>query len=215
MILDILVATLVIGTMARGYRQGFLENAINSCGWIIGLVVGFVLSPLFKVFLMDNTQLDEVIYASVSEKAQEMFNPIQLEAGVPDILKDSFSELAQSLTGTATDSLASSLSIFAMSVLSFVILTIACNLVFKLTLSMGSKKKRRNIVGTMDGIAGLAFGFVKGIIYVFILLALLFPIATMAKPETYAMLMDSLYESNIALELYDNNLLMVIIRDLI
>ena len=58
----------------------------------------------------------------------------------------------------------------------------------------------------MDGFVGLLFGFVKGIIYVFILLALLFPVATMANTDTYTLLMDSLYASNIALELYDNNL---------
>ena len=46
------------------------------------------------------------------------------------------------------------------------------------------------------------------------MLALLFPVATIASPETYIMLMDNLYASNIALELYDNNLLMVIIEGL-
>ena len=215
MLLDILVGAIVIITMVRGYRHGFLENALNTFGWLIGLVVSFVVSPLFKNFLIDNTQWDEAIYLRVSEKTQEMFSPTQVEAGLPDIIQESFAEFTQTVMGNAADSLATSLSMLWMSVLSFVILTVICNLAFKMILATGSKKKSRNIIGTVDGFVGLMFGFVKGIIYVFIVLALLFPVATMAKPETYTILMDSLYASNIALELYDNNLLMLVIEGLL
>lgn len=69
MILDIIVGAIVIITMARGYRHGFLENALNTCSWVIGLVVSFVLSPLFKNFLIDNTHWDEVCRVHNSEFA--------------------------------------------------------------------------------------------------------------------------------------------------
>ena len=177
-------------------------------------MVSFVLSPLFKNFLIDNTHWDEAIYLRVNEKTQEIFTPSQVESGLPDIIQESFAEFSQTVVGTAADSLATSLSMLWMSVLSFLILAGLCNVAFKVILATGSKKKRRNIIGTVDGFVGLLFGFVKGIIYVFILLALLFPVATMANPDTYTLLMDSLYASNIALELYDNNLLMVMIEGL-
>lgn len=214
MILDIVVGAIVIITMVRGYRHGFIVNALNTCGWIFGLVVSFIISPLFKNFLIDNTQWDENIYIRVSEKTQEIFTPMQVESGLPDIIKGPFTEFTQTMVGNAADSLATSLSMLWMSVISFVILTIVCNIGFKILIATGSKKKNRNIVGAVDGFVGLIFGFVKGILYVFIMLALLFPVATIASPETYTMLMDNLYASNIALELYDNNLLMVIIEGL-
>ena len=214
MILDILVIVIIIATMRRGYRTGLLDNVIRTAGWIIGLIASLVLAPIFKNFLIDNTNWDEAIYLRVSEKTQELLTPTQVGSGLPDIIEESFLELTNTVAANAADSLAESLSMLWMSVISFVMVAFICNLAYKVALASNSKKKRRSIIGTVDGVAGAIFGFVKAIFYVFIALALLFPVATMANPDTYMMLMDSLYESNIALELYDNNLLMLIIEDL-
>ena len=78
---------------------------------------------------------------------------------------------------------------------------------------MFSKKQNGGFTGLLDGILGLAFGLMRSFLVVFFLLALLVPVSSFLAPDTASALIESLSKSVFTKDLYDNNLLMLIVRD--
>ena len=68
-----------------------------------------------------------------------------------------------------------------------------------------SGRKHKNLLGTVDSSVGLLFGAIKGAILIFLLLALMFPLATLFTPEQIHALNEQLNNSYIAGYLYDVN----------
>ncbi|MDD2216047.1 MAG: CvpA family protein, partial [Eubacteriales bacterium] len=97
-------------------------------------------------------------------------------------------------------------------IISFLAVVIGIRLLFILLSSLFGKKRNKGITGFVDGFFGLIVGMLKGAILVFLLLALLVPVIGLSGGDFLA---DSLRDSSIASTLYDNNLILLIIKDLL
>lgn len=73
-----------------------------------------------------------------------------------------------------------------------------------------SRRRKKSVIGAADRLAGAAAGAVKGIIVVFILLALLVPVVNLSDPGTSAAIMSQLASSQFAGSMYNNNLLLLV-----
>ncbi|MFV0516195.1 MAG: CvpA family protein [Aminipila sp.] len=206
MILDIIVVFIVIATMVQGYRHGLLHTFLNTLGWLIALGLGFILSPKINELILDNTNLYTTIYTKISSKTEGMLLPEQGQADISSFIYDPFLSLSNSVADGVTS--------FIITVLCFIIVTSLINLVFKVVLRTFSREHNNNILGFTDGAFGLVFGFVKGIIYVFICLACMFPLASLINTEVLNFLANSLHNSNFAMDLYKNNLVLLLFRDI-
>ena len=72
------------------------------------------------------------------------------------------------------------------------------------------KYEERSLLTSFDKNAGLLIGFVEGVIFAFLFLALLVPVTNLSSPEFSSMIMDQLRNSWFAGALYDNNLLTLV-----
>jgi hypothetical protein len=75
--------------------------------------------------------------------------------------------------------------------------------------SLFSKKHNDGIIGFLDGSFGLIAGAIKGLLLIFILLALLVPVISLSSGNGLA---SALEASRIAGTLYDNNYLLLIVK---
>lgn len=210
MIIDNIVAAIIIATMVQGYRHGFLRTLIHTVGWIIALAFGFIWSPKLNQYILDNTDFYQSIYSNINKKISTTLSPAEMQGNVPTIIHDSLSKLTTSLAGSISESLSNLL----LTVVCFLIITLAIQIILHLLISLLSKERNDGITGFCDGFMGMIFGFIKGIIYVFVVLALMVPVASLAEPNVMTFIMDSLEKSRFAIDLYDNNLILLIIKDL-
>lgn len=211
MILDVIVAVVIIGTMVQGYRHGLLKTLIHTVGWFLALAFAFIWSPKFNAFILDNTDLYSSIYGNINEKVSTTLTPAEMQGSMPTIIQDSLTSLINSLSG----SISVGLSNLLFTIACFLIITLAVQAVFHILIALISKEHNNGITGFFDGCMGMVFGFVKGIIFAFVLLALMVPGASLANPKVMAFLTDSLNHSYIASELYNNNLILLIMKDLL
>ena len=65
----------------------------------------------------------------------------------------------------------------------------------------------------MDWLLGLILGTILGVLYVFVFLALLFPVVGLFMPQQCETVMSWLDSSVVAGDLYNNNLLLILFRD--
>lgn len=209
MVLDIIVIVIVLSTMVQGYRHGFLQTFIHTVGWIIALAVSYTWSPKVKTFILDKTNFYQFVYDNIFDKVNTTMSPQEIQSTLPTIIQ----EFVTKLTGSFSDSLATGLSDLLFTIISFLVVVMAIQLVLHLIFSLLGKGHNDGLPGFFDGFTGLLFGFIKGVLLVFFLLALMFPIASLAAPNVMTFLMHNLESSRLAGDLYNNNLILLVVRD--
>jgi len=211
MVIDILLFVILTVIMALGYRRGFIDTFLHVVGWFAALGCGFFFTPKVKDFLVSA----DYFYTDVNDKLLEKLpkgisaDSLQ-ENGIPLILRD----FINGFTTSVSENVATALSDLIMTVISFLIVVILVKLILNFISAIFSKKNNEGPTGFIDGILGLAFGFVKGMIMVYILLALMIPVINLASPDHTFALLTSLDSSAIAKDLYNNNPLLLLTNHL-
>lgn len=200
MILDICLGIILLLSVIAGYRKGFTEAFLHTIGWILAIVLGFVWTPAVAAFLRGNTGLEENLRTIFDERLAlaGTGGGEGILSGVPKILADYFSDAASVIQTKTVENLVD----IIMTILALLCIILVIKLIFFLITFLFSKRKRGGIIAFSDGMLGLAFGLVKGLLLICILLAFFLPLANFIRSDA---LLDQLYSSTYAIQIYDNN----------
>jgi uncharacterized membrane protein required for colicin V production len=105
-----------------------------------------------------------------------------------------------------------SLTNLIFNIIGFLAVALAIKLFLMLLTMLFSKEKNSGFIGGMDGFFGLLAGALKGIILVYILLALMVPITSLSGSS---FLISQLDGSVLGSYLYDNNLILKLVKGLL
>ncbi|WP_027400314.1 CvpA family protein [Anaerovorax odorimutans] len=215
MYLDIIICVIIIFTMVQGYRHGFVYTFLRMAGWLISVILGFICYPKVTEFLKTKTKLYSVVHEKISDNFLENTSSAAPDSSSTAIhnledLPSAIHNIVNSITNSITSSISDGLATIIFNILCFIIIVIVIKAILFFITSLFSKKSNDGIMGGIDGILGLVMGGIKGLIIVFVFLALLVPITSL---WGNTVLLDSLDTSIIADQLYDNNLIFVIMKD--
>jgi len=121
--------------------------------------------------------------------------------GIPSLLGN----FINSITDSVSANVAGGLTEFIMTVLSFLLIVLLAKVLSFIITALFSKKNNEGATGFLDGMMGLIFGFIKGMIVLYIILAIMIPVINLASPENTFSLLASLDSSTLAKDLYNNN----------
>ena len=208
MYIDAIVAIIILFTMVQGYRKGFVFTLLHMVSWIFAVVLGFVFYPKIVNFINDKTSLHNTIHTSISNKLMDDASSAtsQVVNGLPSIMQNAMN----SATNSVAVSISDGISNIILNIIGFMIIIVIIKLISLTISTLFSKKSNQGIIGGLDGLLGLLAGGIKGVVIVFIFLALLVPITSL---WGNTILLDSLNDSYIARDLYDNNLIFVVLND--
>jgi len=211
MIIDIFLFSILIIIMAISYRNGFISTFLHLIGWLISLACGFFFSPQVKEYLISKDYFYTSIHNKLLSNMPHGAPPGSLESqGIPSLVGN----LVNNVTGTVSSNIASSLTELIMVILSFLIVVIAVKLFLYFITIAFSRKNRKGVTGLIDGLLGLAFGFVKGMVVLYIILAIMIPVINLVSPENTFAILTSMDSSMLAKDLYNNNPLLLITNQL-
>ena len=103
---------------------------------------------------------------------------------------------------------------FLSLVLAFLLIILAVKIVGGILVLLLSKDYHDGVIGCLDSVLGFLFGAVRGVLLLFILFALLVPVLTLLPGTLSVALKTAMDQSMIATVLYDDNLLLILLRDL-
>lgn len=177
----------------------------------MALGCGFFFTPSVKAHLISA----DYFYTSINEKLlNKMPGVISADSfeenGLPLILR----EFINGVTTTISENMAAAFTDLLMTIISFLMVVILVKLVLNLMIIMISKKNNDGVTGFFDGFLGLVFGFVKGMIILYLILAVMIPVINLASPDHTFALLTSLDSSVIAKDLYNNNPLLLLTNHL-
>ncbi|MGI6751645.1 MAG: CvpA family protein [Anaerovoracaceae bacterium] len=207
--LDIITALIFVLSTAQGSRSGFMRTLFHAAGWIASLVLAFLTYPFAASFLKERTPAYAGIYDRVLAKLTDdsQITGEQMMEGFPSIMGDMVNSIKTSITTT----LATGLSTILFSIVVFMGIAILIRISFLIFSAWARGKKKKGFTGFADGLLGMIIGAVRGILLIFIFLSLLIPLSNLSSGTAIANALEiSLFTGT----LYDNNLLLLIIKDL-
>lgn len=209
MFFDIFIAALMLTSMIMGYRMGFIASLLKACGWLIALVISVFLHPILVVFLKNALNINVIIANHLKNMVDSGFDIEAFSHLFPKLLLSGFDNLASS----AIDIWAMGVANLIVDILCLMIVTFLIKGLFALISKIASKNDDENVIGFINSLFGMIFGFVKGFLVVSIILCLFLPFTALAGPKISEAATDQLDRSIIARELYDNNLTMIIFKN--
>jgi uncharacterized membrane protein required for colicin V production len=206
--LDILILLIVILSMTFGYRRGFFGTVLRTFGWLLSIIAAIVAYPYATEWLSEHTD----IYNNIRSGLEERFS-MHLSAKTGELtedIPDMLAKAADTLASTFAVSLAEGVAAVCFGVFVYLVLVFAIKLFASLLSFLFSKRSRRKgILSGIDGFLGLVFGAVRGVLVVFLLLALMLPVSLFISESANAAVSDALFSSMFAGELYNNNPLLL------
>jgi len=209
MILDILIGLIIILAMVLGYRAGFVWTFFHTLGWLISMILAFIWMPRMRSFLFSETGLYHFLQNNLGERLSDMISITNISANFPRMLRERIDNLANQTLDAANTFLID----IVFTVISFLAVFFGIKLIFFVITLLLSKRYSGGVSGVLDGISGLIFGFIKGVFLVFALLTIMIPALSIfdsGLTDTVGGWLDSSYFAG---TLYDNNFLILIIRD--
>ena len=174
------------------------------------MIAAFLFASRLREFLTEKTELYQRIFTLYQNKLSLSPDTSGDSASsLPLILGRSFNTAAEDTSRLLADKLTG----LTMTVLCFILILLAVKFVlFLLTLAL-SKRENKGFAGFVDGVLGLIAGMIKGIIFVFLFLALLLPAINLISPASTQLVLGSLESSSFARTLYDSNFIVLILND--
>lgn len=212
MAMDIAILAILILTIFMTMRRGFALSVVSFCKGFVSLIVAWIFCDDAADWLMNQTEIGVRTMAKITEGLSCKWESSDIYLALPDLFKENGgNEFSQSLILDGSAKLAQIL----LTIVCFVLIVMALRLVLAIIGSAFSHKNNKGFTGKIDWFMGLLLGMILGVLYVFLFLALLVPVAGLIVPEHCQTIMGWLEESMIAGDLYNNNLLLILFRDLV
>ena len=218
-ILTIIILAVFALCVFSGYRKGFLKTAFSLVSWILVLVLCNFATPIVTDLLVQNTDIEVVVEAAVQEQLMvaieqvgEGYDITELEASLPAELKT----LLLGEEGSIMDLLLSSQAPMDLSpvvdgivgILGFVVTVILLRIAMVIVEFLLGVVAKLPLIGPMDKLLGIACGGVKGLIWCWVILAV---VSVLALTGTNAELAAYIAQSELLTWLQNNNLLLNVV----
>ena len=214
-ILVIIILGIFLLSLFAGYKNGFMKTVFSLVAWIIALVVCNVATPLVADFLIEKTTIamdvQLVIEEKINEALAQTIETTELEAinaAIPEELKgllfgedETFGDSIS--VGNVFD--VAPLVETVMSIIAFLVVIVVTRillLVVELVLGIASKLP---LIGPLDKLLGLVCGVGKGLIWCWVILAIISVLALTGTNTEWAAYIS---ESELLTWLQENNVLL-------
>ena len=211
MALDITILVILILTIFLTMRRGFVLSVVSFFKGFVSLIIAWLFCDDAADWLINKTEVGIRTMERINQGLSSKWESSDIYMALPDLFKENGgSQLSDSLILDGSAKLAQIL----LAIICFVLIVAAIRLVLAIIGSLFSHKNNDGFAGKVDWLMGLVLGLVLGVLYVFVFLALLVPVAGLVGPEYCQTIVAWLDESMVAGDLYNNNLILILFRDL-
>lgn len=220
-ILTIVILAMFALCVYLGYKKGFLKTAFSLVSWIMVFVLCDFAAPVVTDLLIQNTNVDAVIQTTIEAKVMEALEQAaqnsavtDLEAALPAELKEMLLGEGENLLEVLTDVTGLDLTPVVngvMGILGFVITVIGLRIAMLLVEHMLGGVEKLPLIGKLDKLLGLVCGGVKGLIWCWVILAV---VSVLSLTGANAELAGYIAQSKLLTWLQDNNVLLNLVAGL-
>ena len=197
----IVVICIIAWNAVRGYTRGLLRIVYSLAACILMLTASSMAAPYVRDNILSQTGIESVIYSNNEKQIAVQGQKATGDFDMANIL------LQQS---GPYDSISTQLTNALMTGLSFFIVIFLLGIVEYFVRRLIRKIERVPVISTVNRVAGFGVGFIKGIVIVWLLLALISLLATSEAGQAMtvyindSLMLKYLYENNPVIKLIEN-----------
>ena len=207
-ILDIIIILIFLASAFMGYKKGLVNVIFNVLAFVIALIITFLLYKPVTSLVINNTNLDEKISSIIVDNGtikneqtedDEIRDNAYIEKYVKDIAIDKTNNVVEDVSITVSKKIVEIIVMIGLFIISRIVL-ILLKFIFNSVAELP-------IIKQFNEVGGLLYGILRGIIVIFILLAILFFIVSISNNQTFTKLIDTSFITKI---IYTNNVILKI-----
>lgn len=217
-ILLIVILIVFLLSLFSGYKNGFLKTVFSLVSWLVVLVLCNYATPMVTDALIQKTDVEVVVQTTVDQKLNEVIaetletsGVAELEAALPAELKTTLLGEGGSFEQVVTGAIAldtTSLTYGIMSILGFVVTVVILRIAMMVVEIIIGLIAKLPLIGPLDKTLGLVCGAGKGLIWCWVVLAI---VSVLALTGTNTELAGYISQSQLLTWLQDNNVLLNLI----
>ena len=203
MILDLIVILVIALFTFIGYKQGLIKSAIKIASFFIAIIIALVLYKPVSTLIINNTTIDDKIENTIIEK-------VTPEGMKPEDEASQATKIPQGFIVEANNSIkdiANTTTIKIIEVCTVLVLYIIARIALKFVAALGDLIAKIPILKQFNKLGGTIFGLIKGLLIVYVILAVVYLISPLLKENTSNKIEKSMLTKN----MYNNNLITKII----
>ena len=198
-ILDLIVVLIVALFTFIGYKQGLIKTAIKITSFFIAIIVALVLYKPVSTLIIGSTTIDDKIESTIIEKiTPEGMNPEDEASETTKIPQGFIKEANNSIKDTAK-----TITVKIIELCTVLVLYIIARIVLKFIAALGDLIAKLPILKQFNKLGGTVFGALKGLLIVYIILAIIYLISPLLKENTT----KKIDESILIKFMYNNNVI--------
>ena len=202
-ILDLIVVLIVALFTFIGYKQGLIKTAIKITSFFIAIIVALILYKPVSTLIIDSTTIDDKIESTIIEKiTPEGMNPEDEASETTKIPQKFIKEANNSIKDTAK-----TITVKIIELCTVLVLYIIARIVLKFIAALGDLIAKLPILKQFNKLGGTVFGALKGLLIVYIILAIIYLISPLLKENT----IKKIDESILIKFMYNNNVITTLI----
>ncbi len=201
-ILDLIVVLIVALFTFIGYKQGLIKTAIKITSFFIAIIVALILYKPVSTLIIGSTTIDDKIESTIIEKiTPEGMNPEDEASETTKIPQGFIKEANNSIKDTAK-----TITVKIIELCTVLVLYIIARIVLKFIAALGDLIAKLPILKQFNKLGGTVFGALKGLLIVYIILAIIYLISPLLKENTTkkideSILIKSMYNNNVITKL--------------
>ena len=203
MILDLIVILIIALFTFIGYKQGLIKSAIKIASFFIAIIIALVLYKPVSTLIINNTTIDDKIENTIIEK-------VTPEGMKPEDEASQATKIPQGFIVEANNSIkdiANTTTIKIIEVCTVLVFYIIARIALKFVAALGDLIAKIPILKQFNKLGGTMFGLIKGLLIVYVILAVVYLISPLLKENTSNKIEKSMLTKN----MYNNNLITKII----
>lgn len=207
-LIDVILIAIIILNVAVGYKKGLINVIFSICAFLIAILVTLILYKPVSNLIINNTDIDDKIKEVIinnnqvnennNNEAQEEKTELQkyVESKVSDMEDAAKSEAIQIVADTISKT--------AIEILTAILLFIITRILVIILKAFSEGLSKIPIIKQCNQAGGIAYGLLKAIIIIYLLLTILFLVVSINGNGTIS---KAIEDSTITKVLYENNII--------
>lgn len=202
-VFDIGVIAIIALCTFIGYKQGLVKSAIKILAFFIAIILAFVLYKPVSSLIINNTSIDDNIKNVMIEKIKPEGTEKEQEIKIED-------DIALRIMGEATNTIEQIAETFTTKIIEVAVLLlifITVKIALRFVTVLTDLITKLPLLKQVNKLGGTVYGIIKGIIFVYTILAVVYLITPLLQNNVT----EDINKSIITKTLYNNNLILNVI----
>lgn len=205
-LMDLIIIAILVLSIIMGYKKGLIKVVFNIFAFFIALIATIILYRPVANIIINNTEIDDKIKSAIINNTTEekQSEESSSNTGMQKYIEDAIKNTADEAKSQMIETVAKTVSIRAVEILTSIILFIVIRAVLIVLKVFTQAIANLPLIKQFNELGGVVYGIAKGLIIVYIILTIMYFVVSINGKGNISEAINNSYITKI---LYNNNII--------